>query len=52
MRLEVIGVLEKEGASIFLRIDGLVMVPAIIGPKFFDVHSSEGIRLWLRRKRV
>ena len=43
VRLEVIGVLNKEGASIVSGgMDEFVMVPAVLGPKFFDRHNSEG----------
>ena len=43
VRLEVIGVLKKEGASIVSGgMDEFVMVPAVLGPKFFDRHNSEG----------
>ncbi len=51
VRLEVIGVLKKEGASIVSGgIDEFVMVPAVIGPKFFDVHSSEGNSIMVKAK--
>ena len=52
IRLEVIGVLEKEGASIVSTgLDEFVMVPARLGPKFFDVHSSEGNSIFVKCKK-
>ena len=52
IRLEVIGILEKEGASIVSTgLDEFVMVPARLGPKFFDVHSSEGNSIFVKCKK-
>lgn len=51
IRLKVIGVLEKEGASIVSSgLDEFVIVPARLGPKFFDVHSSEGNSIFVKCK--
>tara|TARA_Y100001954_G_C15802363_1_gene600821 strand:+ start:1485 stop:2726 length:1242 start_codon:yes stop_codon:yes gene_type:complete len=51
IKLEVIGILEKEGASIVSAgMDEFVMVPALLGPKFFDVHSSEGNSIFVKCK--
>ncbi|MBI49384.1 MAG: ABC transporter [Crocinitomicaceae bacterium] len=51
IRLEVIGVLEKEGSSIVSTgLDEFVMVPARLSPKFFDVHSSEGNSIFVKCK--
>lgn len=51
IRVEVIGVLEKEGASIVSAgMDEFVMVPALLGPRFFDVHNSEGNAILVKCK--
>ena len=51
VRIEVIGVLEKEGASIVSAgMDEFVMVPALLGPRFFDVHNSEGNAILVKCK--
>lgn len=51
IRVEVIGVLEKEGASIISAgMDEFVMVPALLGPRFFDVHNSEGNAILVKCK--
>ena len=51
IRIEVIGILEKEGASIVSAgMDEFVMVPALLGPRFFDVHNSEGNAILVKCK--
>ena len=52
IRLEVIGVLKKRASIVSSGLDEFVMVPAVLGPKFFDVHNSEGNAIFVKCMKV
>jgi putative ABC transport system permease protein len=51
-KIEVIGTFAKEGASMVSGgFDEFVLIPATMGPKFFDIHSNEGNSIIVKAKK-